>query len=183
MANLAGNLLAASPHLLDPNFVRSVVLLMEHNDQGAFGLVINRPINKSVQDLWREVGGGPCTNTQAAYLGGPVPGPLLAVHGEESLSEMKIAPGVYFSASKQNLDALVILQDPTIKIFIGHSGWGPGQLDQELAQGAWFTTPGTADFVFLDNTVLWTTISRHIGHEMLRSMLKIKNVPDDPRLN
>jgi putative transcriptional regulator len=183
MASLDGHLLVASQNLLDPNFVKSVVLLVQHNDQGALGVVINRPISKSVQDLWREVGGGPCTNTQPVYLGGPVPGPLMAVHSVESLSEVEIVPGLFFSASKANLDALVMRPDPTLKIFVGHSGWGPGQLDEEMDQGAWLTTLTTAELVFLDNSELWATVSRLIGRSMMQSMLQIKNIPDDPTVN
>ncbi|HEY4760764.1 MAG TPA: YqgE/AlgH family protein [Thermoguttaceae bacterium] len=183
MASLAGHLLVASPHLLDPNFVKSVVLLVQHTEQGALGVVVNRPINKSVQDLWREVGGGPCTNTQPIYLGGPVPGPLMAVHCEELLSEMQIIPGLFFSASKQNLDALVTHPQSNLKIFVGHSGWGAGQLDQELEQGAWLTTPGTLDLIFYNPSEIWQTVSRHIGRSMLQSMLNIKTIPDDPECN
>ncbi len=183
MASLAGHFLVASQNLMDPNFVRSVVLLVQHTDQGALGVVLNRPIGKSVQDLSREVGGGPCTNTQPVYLGGPVPGPLMAVHSQDSLGEVQIIPGLFFSASKQNLDALVMRPEPTLKIFIGHSGWGPGQLDAELEQGAWLTAPSTPELVFFDSSELWVSVSRLIGREMMQSMLHIKNIPDDPTVN
>jgi putative transcriptional regulator len=183
MASLAGHFLVASQSLMDPNFVRSVVLLVRHTEEGSLGVVVNRPISKSVQDLWREVGGGPCTNTQPVYLGGPVPGPLMAVHGVESLGEAEVIPGLFFSASKQNLDALVARPDCMLKVFVGHSGWGPGQLDQELNQGAWLTTPSTPELVFFDTSEMWVTISRIIGREMLQSMLHIKNIPDNPTMN
>jgi putative transcriptional regulator len=183
MASLAGHLLVASQSLLDPNFVKTVVLLVQHADEGALGVVVNRPIGKNVQDLWREVGGGPCTNTQPVYLGGPVPGPLMAVHGQQSLSEVQITDGVYFSAAKQNLDTLVMRPDKNMKIFVGHSGWGPGQLDSELEEGAWLTTPSTAELVFFDSSELWVTVSRLIGRTMMQSMLHIKDIPDDPTVN
>jgi putative transcriptional regulator len=183
MASLSGHLLVASPYLQDPNFVKTVVLLVQHTEQGALGVVVNRPTNKTVQDLWREVGGGPCENTQPVFLGGPVPGPLMAVHREEQFSEMEIIPGLFFSATKKNLDILAMHADPDLKIFIGHSGWGPGQLDQELEQGAWLTSPDAAEFVFFNPSELWQTVSRHIGRFMLQSMLHIKDIPDDPRVN
>jgi putative transcriptional regulator len=183
MASLAGHLLVASQSLLDPNFAKSVVLLVQHTDEGALGVVVNRPISKSVQDLWREVGGGPCASTQPIYLGGPVPGPLMAVHSEKSLAELQIISGLFFSASKPNLDALVMRPDQTLKIFVGHSGWGPGQLDQEIDEGAWLTMPSTLEYVFFDSSELWTTVSRLIGRSMMQSMLHIKNIPDDPTVN
>jgi putative transcriptional regulator len=90
---------------------------------------------------------------------------------------------LFFSASKQNLDALVARSDQNLKIFIGHSGWGPGQLDQELEQGAWLTAPSSPELVFFDSSELWATVSRLIGREMMQSMLHIKNIPDDPTVN
>ena len=176
-------MLVASQNLLDPNFAKSVILLVQHSDDGALGVVVNRPIGKTVQELWREVGGGPCNNTQPVYLGGPVPGPLMAVHNQKSLADVQIVPGLFFSASKQNLDALVMRSDPTMKIFVGHSGWGAGQLDQELDQGSWLTTPTTPEFVFFDSIEVWQTVSRLIGRSMLQSMLHIKDMPDDPTVN
>jgi putative transcriptional regulator len=183
MTSLAGHLLVASQSLLDPNFVKTVVLLVQHSEESALGIVLNRPIGKTVQDLWREVGGGPCNNTQPVYLGGPVPGPLMAVHRQQSLAEIEIIPDLYFSASKQNLDALVMRPDPALKIFIGHSGWGPGQLEQELGQGEWLTTPATVDLTFYESSELWATVSRLIGRSMMQSMLKLKEIPDDPTVN
>jgi putative transcriptional regulator len=116
-------------------------------------------------------------------LGGPVPGPLMAVHREGSLAELQIMPGLFFSASKQNLDALAARPDSSIKIFVGHSGWGAGQLDAELDQGAWLTMPCNPEFVFYDDTELWQTVSRLIGREMLQSMLHLKEMPEDPMVN
>ena len=107
MESLEGQLLLASPQLLDPNFVRTVVLLVEHNDMGALGLVINRPTGKTVQELWKQVGESPCESQQPVHLGGPVSGPLMAIHTADGLAEMEIAEGVFFAAKKQNLDELV----------------------------------------------------------------------------
>jgi putative transcriptional regulator len=183
MASLAGHFLVASPHLLDPNFVRAVVLLVQHTEQGALGIVMNRPVNKTVQDLWREIGGGPCSSTQPVHLGGPVSGPLMAVHRHAALAELEILPGLYFCASKQNLDTLVEQSKEPFKIFVGHSGWGPGQLDNELSQGAWLTTPATLDLIFFDGGDLWHTVTRQIGRNLLQTMLHLKEFPPDPTVN
>ena len=183
MPFLTGHLLVASPHLLDPNFVKTVVLLVQHNKDGALGLVINRPIDKNVQDLWREVGGGPCESRQPVYLGGPVPGPLMAVHGHAQAGELEILPGIFFSASKQNLDILVAQTFHPYKICIGNSGWGAGQLENEIEEGAWLSLAATTEYLFHDSTELWRLASRHIGRSMLESMLNIKDIPKDPRVN
>ena len=136
MKSLKGHLLVASPQLLDPNFARALVLMIEHNREGAFGVVVNHPVGKTLQELWREVGSSPCHSRQPVYLGGPVPGPLLALHTSPSLAETSPLPGVFFAAQKQHLDTLVLAEEPAYKIFIQHSGWGAGQLEEEISQGA-----------------------------------------------
>ena len=136
MESLEGHLLVASPQLLDPNFARSLVLLIEHNQGGAFGVVLNRPVSKTLQELWREVGSAPCHSQQPVYLGGPVPGPLVSLHTKRALAETEPVAGVFFAAKKQHLDQLVLSEEPAYKIFIGHAGWGAGQLENELGQGA-----------------------------------------------
>ena len=183
MPFLTGHLLVASPHLLDPNFVKAVVLLVQHNKDGALGLVVNRPIDKNVQDLWREVGGGPCESQQPVHLGGPVPGPLMAVHGHAKAGELEILPGIFFSASKPNLDILVAQTRHPYKIFIGNSGWGGGQLENELEEGAWLSLSATKEYLYHESTELWHLASREIGRSMLESMLNIKDIPKDPRVN
>jgi len=106
MESLEGHLLVAAPQLLDPNFARALVLLVEHNQEGAFGVILNRPVGKTLQELWREVGSAPCHSHHPIYLGGPVPGPLLSLHTDPDLAETEPAPGVYFAAKKQHLDKL-----------------------------------------------------------------------------
>ena len=183
MKSLEGHLLVASPHLLDPNFVKTVVLLIQHSDQGTLGVVVNRPTSKTVKEVWHEVGDAPCESGRPIFLGGPVPGPLMAVHTEASLAELEILPGVFFAAKKTNLDRLVLQQECTCKIFVGHAGWGPGQLENELEEGAWLTTPATVDYVFYDGGDLWAEVSQHIGQSLLQTMLNIKHIPPDPSLN
>jgi putative transcriptional regulator len=183
MESLEGHLLAAVPQLQDPNFVRSVLLMIQHNQEGAFGLVLNRPIGKTVQELWREVGSSPCHSTQPIFLGGPVPGPLMALHPKSDLAEIELLPGLFFSAKKPHLDALVLDDAPTCKIFVGHAGWGPGQLENELNEGAWRSMKATPEYVFTKQEDLWETVLREIGHTTLQSILQIKDLPSDPSVN
>ncbi len=182
MESLEGQLLLASPQLLDPNFVRSVILLVEHNDMGALGLVLNRPTGKTVQELWKQVGEAPCDNQNPIHLGGPVSGPLMAIHATGTLAEMEIVEGVYFAAKKQNLDALVRHKEG-FKIFVGHAGWGPGQLEGEIEQGAWKAVPAHAEDVFDAGEDLWQRLMQRSMTGMLPEMLHLKHVPPDPSLN
>jgi putative transcriptional regulator len=183
MESLTGQLLVASPQLADPNFARCLVLLVEHNQEGALGVVVNRPSTKILQELWREVGSAPCHSRQPIYLGGPVPGPLMSLHTKLELAETEPAPGVFFAAKKQHLDALVLNEEPSYKVFVGHSGWGAGQLENELQQGAWRTLPATAELVFSTDDALWETVFRQIGQTVLKSILHLKELPPDPTVN
>jgi putative transcriptional regulator len=182
MESLEGQLLLASPQLLDPNFVQTVVLLVEHNDMGALGLVINRPTGKTVQELWKQVGEEACESRQPVHLGGPVSGPLMAIHTADGLAEMEVATGVFFAAKKQNLDELV-RRDERFKLFVGHAGWGPGQLEGEIEQGAWRAIPATLEDVFDATDDLWRRLMLRTVAGALPEMLKIKHIPPDPSLN
>lgn len=183
MESLEGHLLVASPQLLDPNFARALVLVIEHNADGAFGVIVNHPVGKTLQELWREVGSAPCHSEQPVYLGGPVPGPLIALHTNSVLAETEALPGVFFAAKKQHLDSLVLTEEPSYKIFIGHSGWGAGQLENELRQGDWRTLPATAELVFSTAGDLWETVLRQMGHALLKSILNLDELPPDPSVN
>ena len=94
--SLRGHLLIASPKLVDPNFHRTVVLMIQHTDDGALGLVLNRSTGKLLQNIWSEISEKPCDGELVLHLGGPVPGPLMALHTAEWLSDSEVLPGVFF---------------------------------------------------------------------------------------
>jgi len=183
MAGLQGHLLVASPYLADPNFHRTVVLMIHHGEDAAFGVVLNRLAEKTVQDLWAEVASTPCVSQGRVNIGGPVSGPLMAIHTNRSLGELEVLPGVYFSAQREHLEKLVRKPPSHLRLFIGHSGWAGGQLESELEQGSWLTLPATTELVFHDEVDLWKKVTQRVGREMLLSMLKIKHVPGDAELN
>jgi putative transcriptional regulator len=183
MKSLQGHLLVASPHLMDPNFTRTVVLLIHHSEEGAFGVVLNRPADNTVGELWEQVAETPCESDRRVNVGGPVAGPLIAVHTDRHLAEMEILPGLYFAAQREHLEKLLGQGDRPFRLFIGHSGWGGGQLEDELKEGAWLTTPATVDAVFGEDAELWKKAAQHIGLSLLSSTLKIKDIPDDPSVN
>jgi putative transcriptional regulator len=185
MESYQGHFLVAAPQLLDPNFAKSLVLLIEHDAEGAFGVVVNRPVAKTLQELWREVGSAPCNSRRPVHLGGPVPGPLLALHTNAALAEAEPIAGVFLSAKKQHLDSLVLDDSPqeNYKIFIGHAGWGAGQLEEELRQGAWHVTPAAAELIFSADDDLWAEVFRRLGRSIFQSILDVKELPPDPTVN
>jgi putative transcriptional regulator len=183
MSRLQGHLLVASPKLADPNFRRTVVLIVRHDEEGALGLVLNRPTNASIREAWKQLSKLPCHSDEMIRLGGPCEGPLMALHTDEDSSEFEVRPGIYFSAQPEHIEKLVAAQDIGIRFFACYAGWGAGQLEQELEAGAWATTPARPEHVFGDDDDMWNGLRRSVGAASLASMLEIKHIPADPRLN
>ncbi len=183
MKSLQGHLLVAAPTLVDPNFFRSVVLLVQHSEEGALGVILNRPSKTTVREAWEQVRQSACHQQGPLHLGGPCQGPLMALHSLPAWSESEILPNVYFSAGPENLEQLVAVGDVEIKFFIGYAGWGAGQLEQELEIGSWETLPAREKHVFPDGPDLWERTLREAASRRFLSALRIDQVPDDPSLN
>jgi putative transcriptional regulator len=183
MERLQGSLLVASPHLPDPNFSRTVVLMIEHLPDGALGLILNRVSNTTLQSVWKDVCEGQIVGEEWLYVGGPVEGPLMALHGHPDLEGIEVIPHVYFSSEKSVLESLVQQQTIPYRIFTGYSGWGAGQLENELKLGGWLTAPARREHVFEDHDGLWQRVTHTIGEAITRQTLKIRHIPDDPRQN
>lgn len=186
MASLQGNFLIASPaspYGGDINFNRSVVLMVKHDDEGAFGLVLNRPTGNTVAEVWKLVSEASSDRQDPIYLGGPVQGPLMAVHGLASAAESEILEGVFLSAHKDQLKEVVAAEDTPFRLFTGYSGWGAGQLEGELEAGGWLIAPATAELVFHDKDDLWERVMHRVAKDILAPSLKSKHTPPDPTLN
>ena len=181
--SLAGHFLVASRHLRDPNFVHSVVLMIHHNDEGAMGVVLNRPSDKTVREVWDMIGNDPCNRDDLIYVGGPVPGPLVAVHALQPFSEHEVLPGVYVSTHRDALDLIVRKPQEPFRLCSGHAGWGEGQLEAEMEAGGWLTTRATKDDVFADAESLWKSVTQRIGLEIMAPEVDPDDVPIDPSLN
>ena len=183
MKSFQGHFLIASPHLADPNFFRSVVLMIQHDKEGAFGVVLNRPTNNTIAELWKMITQLPCDNQEPVHVGGPVAGPLIAVHCDLAHSEMEIARGVYFASNKDAIIQIVTQPKGPFRLFIGYSGWAASQLDGELEAGGWLTEAATREDVFSDQADIWNRVSRRIGLDILSPAIKHLRVPDDPSMN
>lgn len=182
MPSLKGHLLIAAPQLFDPNFQRTVVLLIEHNEDGAFGVVLNRPSDTTVKEVWEQVGQDPTDSLETINVGGPVPGPLLALHDAGPLSESEVMPGIHLSTQRDALDQLVRSR-AEFRLFSGYAGWGGGQLETELTQGGWITRQANGDYIFYRQDDLWERVTKDITDEVLRPVLKATHVPRDPSCN
>lgn len=183
MDSLQGQLLLASADLRDPNFFHSVVLLVRHNEEGALGLVLNRPLEARLEQVWKEIGIGRPARNDVIHLGGPCEGPLVALHEVAELGESEVVPGVHFSSNRDMLEQLVGDPARQARFFAGFSGWGPGQLENEMTEDSWLLLPAEAKHVFSAEVDLWSLLMREISGREILSKLQIRHVPPDLRMN
>ncbi|MGO9108144.1 MAG: YqgE/AlgH family protein [Thermoguttaceae bacterium] len=180
---LQGQLLVAVPHQLDPNFVQTVILVLRHSDQGAFGLIINCPRERSNGALLQTKSRRRSFKKANLYFGGPVTGPLMAVHRDRSLGEIEILPDLFFSGNEENVLAVMRRKRQPCRIFVGYTGWAPRQLEYEIDRGAWRTLEATAERVFSRSADLWHELHREALETMYRGIFHLRYIPSDPMLN
>jgi putative transcriptional regulator len=180
MHSLQGHFLVTAPHQLHPKFVETVILVVEHGDQGTFGVILNCPKE------WGSCERMPQRHSLGKarmYCGGPVIGPLMAVHTDESCAEIEILPGVFFAGKEENVVSLMRQTKQPYKVFTGYAGWSPEQLEYEIEQGVWRIAPGTAEQIFASGGDLWEELSRQVLELQLREWHNLKHIPADPQLN
>lgn len=180
MDSQRGNLLIAGPSLFDPNFRRTVVLIGEHNDDGALGVVLNRPTPVRVADavppLTPLVG-----DDQVLFVGGPVrprSPVVLAEFDHPELADVLAFGSIGFLTGDVEAGAGEGVR--RARVFAGYSGWGPGQLEAELGSGGWIPEPAVeADVFCQDPEALWSSVLRRKGGEYALMV----TMPFDPSTN
>lgn len=177
-----GILLIADPFLKDPNFKRTVVFLCEHQNEGTFGFVLNRVYDYTLNELVTSAGDLPLP----VYYGGPVQMDtihFLHQYPTEIPGGTEILPGIYWGGDFETALELLRAGDADknkIRFFIGYSGWGEGQLTDELKEKSWLLAPANRKIVFpKEISETWKDSIRLLGgeYEMLI------NFPSDPQLN
>jgi putative transcriptional regulator len=160
-------LLLSMPQLQDPNFARTVVLLCDYAPEGAFGLVINRPTDVPATTMVRLDPPVVAGNDMPLWIGGPVePQRGWILTAAEPAAEFKfVREGLYLSTSPALLrEVLEARPAPRARVLAGYAGWGPGQLDEELAQSAWLMGDVDLDIVFeVPAAAMWETAIRRLG--------------------
>lgn len=183
MKSLQGHLLVATTDLADPNFARSVVLLVQHTEEGALGLILNRPTNVTIKQAWEKIRETPCVCEEVLRFGGPCEGPLMAIHTRDALSDNEVLPGVFFDGNPEALEELVCDDDGQVRFYVGCAGWGEGQLERELNENSWLTAPASIEQIFSPDDSLWIQLTREITGNRLVEALKIKHKPQDLSVN
>jgi putative transcriptional regulator len=178
---LSGSLLVATPALLDPNFRRTVVLMLDHGEDGALGVVLNRPSEVAVSSVlapWAEHASAP----GVLFHGGPVA-------QDSAIGLVRAGSGTMGWREVVGDLGLIDLDTPTelvhdalsaLRIFVGYAGWGAGQLERELAEDAWWVFPAEPGDAFdADAEGLWPAVLRRQGGEPALAA----TLPDDPTMN
>lgn len=181
---LTGRLLVAAPMLTDPHFARAVVLLLDHDADGTLGVIVNRPSELDVGEVlpaWRPVVTGP----PVVFQGGPVALDAalglaaVAASGEGLLGWREVGPGF----GLLDLDAPPELLGPglrSLRIFAGYAGWAPGQLEAEVAQGAWYVVESAPGDPFsAEPEALWRAVLRR----QRGALAFAATYPEDPSMN
>lgn len=177
-----GRLLISEPFLPDPNFERTVVLLCEHNEEGSFGFVLNKPSILKISEVMEEM----TDLSNLVYVGGPVQQDTLHfIHRNADVKNaVEIINHVYWGGDFENLMVMCDtgqISSNDIRFFLGYSGWGPGQLDNELEQDSWIVCDFVTDQLLFDTepALMWRKALENMGGRF--SMYS--NYPTDPRLN
>jgi len=182
MESLTGKLLIASTQLGDPNFAHTVTLIVQHDENGALGLILNRPSETTIQEACSQALELPCVVEGVLFQGGPCQGPLMVLHDRDGESQIDVMDGVHFTTERGEIESLLLNTDVKIKCFVGYSGWGAGQLEMEYDIGSWLTFPADPDQIFnsppgeehYNKLIQKLTIGQYIDPE---------KIPEDPNLN
>ena len=178
--SLRGKLLVASPALVDPNFARAVVLVTEHNDDGAMGIVLNRPSETSLGEVSPELAG--IAGDGPVFVGGPVQPDavvLLAEFSDPDAAAWIVAADVGLAAADRELSELAEVVRRG-RLYAGYSGWGPGQLEAEIEIDSWIIEPPLPAELFPDDPdALWSDVLDRKGGQYAL----IARMPEDPSLN
>lgn len=177
-----GILLIADPFLKDPNFLRTVVFLCEHKEEGSFGFVLNRKYENTLDELIPELEG----HQLPVYYGGPVQMDtihFLHQYPDQIPGGMEVIKGVYWGGEFDAVINMIKTEDidfNKIRFYIGYSGWSNGQLDDEMNEKTWLTVEATRKLIFHRNyEEIWKDSLKHLGgdYEIMA------NFPIDPQLN
>ena len=177
--NHSGSILVAQPGLEDPNFRKTVILISEHKEEGALGIVINRPLKKTLGEYKEEFASGPLAEVPL-YSGGPVGKNILILTAwkwEHEIGMFKL----YFGLDPDKAQSL-LAEEPDLEVrgFLGYAGWKKGQIEDELSKDAWIVLPIDGNAIEnLSETELWRQILASVSPR-----LEIEaDAPEDPSLN
>lgn len=175
---IGGQLLIASPYLTDPHFFRSVIYMVRHDAEGAFGVVVNRPSGQRLADAFTELLGRAPKRNDAIFFGGPVNGPLVGLHCLAGLGDPadnilvdEGSAGIWITADEDHLRTLVDRPDIQARFIARYSGWGPSQLENEIEAGGWLVAPCDESILFGDHESSWEIAVKRLGRDIISKVV------------
>ena len=180
--DLSGKMLVAAPSLTGNVFEKTVVLILQHNINGTFGVVLNRPANEEMRNQWESMTGQNPINRCVVH-GGPIGGPVFAIHQHQAIAEVAMPGGLYVSADSGLIQKLTEQNDDRYRIVLGVASWSVGQLQSEIESGIWFPLTACADDVFDDANWMWEKSLRRYGEQVTCDVLGIDQLPANPNWN
>ncbi len=182
MKSLKGHFLIASPTLVESNFNQAVVLILQHDENGALGVVINREMDVTVRQACEQVLETECDIEGNLYQGGPCEALLMVLHSDDEVNsdDEAVLPGLHFSTDKDTIEKLLRNPPDSLKFIVGYSGWAAGQLEGELTSASWLVAPASVLRVFGPVDGLW---NRMVSEANLSQFIDPRLIPDDPSMN
>ncbi len=203
--SLIGKLLVASSLVTDPMYAGGVCLIVHHDEDQLIGVMLNRPLTPSPEAVAAML--GEADDSDAAHprmskakgtqqdescslspwrllhFGGPLSGPVVAVHPISQYADVETGQGIYVAAQKHHLEHLLREQPGPCRLIVGHLGWATGQLEQEIEHGLWHVVPATAETVFSPAQEMWPRIIRRATSGSLARWIGVKDVPQAAEQN
>ncbi|QDS95986.1 hypothetical protein FF011L_47900 [Roseimaritima multifibrata] len=199
--SIAGNLLVASTGVEDALFSQAVCLVVQHDQEGAIGLLLNRPFHPQPANLLAmldpkeaqpegtsarfDIGDDspvvPGGQSRAVHFGGPLSGPVVALQAVRK-AELGGAEGLMIAAEKGEMETLLNDPDSPVRVIVGHAGWTAGQLEQEIAAGTWHIASPTTDVIFGDHQTMWGRLLRSACGNSVARWVGAPQIPN-PELN
>jgi putative transcriptional regulator len=177
-----GRILVSEPYLPDPNFERTIILLCEHNDEGSFGFIMNKPSLAKLSDVMQDLK----DIDSPVFIGGPVQQDTLHyIHRLSNLEEsIEVMDGIYWGGNFDQLVSLIETKQVAssdIKFFLGYSGWSAGQIEEELKEDSWIVSDKVNEELLFDikAEAMWQYALKRMGGRFS----VYSNYPQDPRLN
>lgn len=162
---LSGCLLVASTTHPAPQLAQSIFLVTWHRNEGSIGVLLNRSLVTDARSLLSQVVGGSAKQMahSTVQYGGPLAGPIIALHARPDLADAEVAAGVYVAAQQAYLKHLASFQREECRWVVGHTAWRSGELEQQIESGWWYPIPATPDLVFSEVDEAWQRAIRRVG--------------------
>lgn len=162
---------------------RTVLLVLQHSDEGTYGVILNRPAKPEMREIWKKITGDPAIAQPRLALGGTKGGPVIALHHSEFHSEFNVEGNLHLSRSADNLKHLARERNQLFKIFLGIVEWKPGELEEQIEFGRWYVTESDNRDILGDVELLWEESICECGDQLWRELLGRSSLEFNGELN